>query len=192
MTLRGVVDRLLGQPSPEEVVRKYGPQVYRHLQRIFGPNGDIDDVYQVVFMEVLRSLPSFEGRAKLSTWIRRITWNVAYQEMRSHYRHQHLTPLEEATQPTGELATDELAERNQAIGRLYAALERLDARHRAPLIMHDVEGKTLKEISIELGRPLPTIASQIYAARTKLARAMKRRSLRDAPASPGPDVEELR
>src|SRR5688500_5007201 len=86
MKLTSLWDNLLGPPPPEKVVERYGPQVYRHLKRIFGPQADIDDVYQCVFLEILRSLPSFEGRAQLSTWIRRITWNVAYQEMRSQYR----------------------------------------------------------------------------------------------------------
>ena len=72
--------------SPEEVVKEHGPMVYRQLKRIFGGHADVDDVYQMVFIEVLRSLPSFKGRAKLATWIRRITWNVAYQEMRGQYR----------------------------------------------------------------------------------------------------------
>lgn len=170
-----MIDRVFGQPDPAEVVRKHGPQVYRHLRRIFGPNADIDDVYQNVFMEVLRSLPSFRGRSKLSTWIRRITWNVAYQEMRLTYRHKHLTELDEAVVAGSDDPVDDLAARQLAIGRLYAALERIEPRLRAPVIMHDVEGRTLKEISRELGRPLPTIASQLYSGRESLARMIGRR-----------------
>ena len=174
MSILGV--SLFGPPDPAEVVGKHGPQVYRHLRRIFGPNTDIDDVYQNVFMEVLRSLPSFRGRSRLSTWIRRITWNVAYQEMRLTYRHKHLTELDEAAVAGREEPVDALAERNVAMGRLYAALEQIEPRLRAPVIMHDVEGRTLKEISRELGRPLPTVASQLYSGRERLARMMNRKA----------------
>ena len=46
------------RPSPEQVVREHGPTVHRQLERIFGPHADVDDVFQNVFIEVLRSLPS--------------------------------------------------------------------------------------------------------------------------------------
>ncbi|MBI3179647.1 MAG: RNA polymerase sigma factor SigE, partial [Deltaproteobacteria bacterium] len=42
------------KPSPEEVVRDHAPQVYRQLCRIFGPRSDVDDLFQMVFIEVLR------------------------------------------------------------------------------------------------------------------------------------------
>lgn len=55
---------LLGftRPTPEQVVREHGPMVHRHLKRIFGPQADVDDAFQNVFIEVLRSLPKI-GRA---------------------------------------------------------------------------------------------------------------------------------
>lgn len=167
-----VLGQLFGRRAPEDVVREFGPQVYRHLRRIFGPRSDIDDVYQAVFVEVLRSLPSFRGLSKMSTWIRRITWNVAYQEMRLQYRHQHLTPLNEGATADPQPYPDEIVGKRAALERLYASLTDLDPRQRSAVIMHDIEGKTLRQISNELGRPLPTVASQLYAGRTRLAEMM--------------------
>ncbi len=171
MSVGGVVAQIFGQRDPEEVVREFGPQVYKHLRRIFGPRADIDDVYQAVFVEVLRSLPSFRGLSKMSTWIRRITWNVAYQEMRLHYRHQHVGPLNESV-IADPVDVEEVVEQRVAMGRLYACIEKLEPRQRSAVIMHDIEGKTLRQISGELGRPLPTVASQLYAGRTRLTELM--------------------
>ncbi len=181
-------------PSPddlENVVREHGPQVFRHLKRIFGPQADVDDVFQMVFIEVLRSLPTFEGRSKLSTWIRRITWNVAYQEMRLQYRQPKTTSYDEwAVEPTdaenvdGVDDAEEVAARRQTMARLYACLETLDPKQRMPVVLHDIEGRTLKEISKSLGRPLQTVASQLHAGRAQLAAGMRgdspRRRRRDS------------
>jgi len=165
-----LVDRLLGRPDPERVVREHAPAVHRQLRRIFGPGADLDDVFQMVMVEVLRSLPSFAGRSKLSTWIRRITLNVAYQEMRTTYRRKHLVPLADAPEPhaEGPSAEDTVAQR-AAMGRLYWALAQVHPKQRMPVIMHDIEGLTLREISLALGRPLQTIASQLHAGREQIA-----------------------
>ncbi len=172
MSIGGLLGQLVGRREPADVVREFGPQVHRHLRRIFGPQADIDDVYQAVFVEILRSLPSFRGLSKMSTWIRRITWNVAYQEMRMQYRHQHLTPLEEQVIADPAEDTDQIVERRLAMKKLYLCLNQLDPRQRSAVLMHDIEGKTLRQISHELGRPLPTVASQLYTGRSRLTELM--------------------
>ena len=83
------------RPTADLVVRDHAAMVFRQLKRIFGPQAAVDDIFQNVFVEVIRSLPTFAGRAKLSTWIRRITWNVAYQEMRLSYRQPKTTDFDE-------------------------------------------------------------------------------------------------
>lgn len=176
--------------DPRAVVREHGPQVYRDLKRIFGPRADVDDTYQNVFVEVLRSLPSFQGRARLRAWIRRITWNVAYQEMRAGYRAPTLSSFAEdapelATSDDAELAADE----RHALARLYAALERLDAKLRVVVVLHDVEGRTLKEIGEALGRPLQTVASQLRTGRARLVEAMQPAAASPAVRSSEQEVE---
>lgn len=155
-------------------MREHGPTVHRHLRRIFGPQTDVDDVFQIVFVEVLRSLPTFKGRSKLSTWIRRITWNVAYQEMRMQYRKACTTTFDEAyVGASSRSDAEESAARLQAMRRLYVGLETLDPKQRMAVVMHDIDGMTLKEIGKALGRPLQTVASQLHTGRKKLAAVMR-------------------
>ncbi len=161
----------LGRPSAAEVVRDHGPQVYRQLCRIFGPRADVDDLFQMVFIEVLRSLPRLRSRHALGAWIRRITWNVAYQEMRSQYRRPQESELDETRLAPNDDA-EELVERRQAMSKLYACLDRLSAKQRMAVILHDVEGCTLKEMGRILGRPLQTVASQLHSGRAQLAHLM--------------------
>ncbi len=153
--------------TADEVTRDYADQVYRQLKRTFGPKADVDDLFQNVFIEVLRSLPTWSGRARLGAWIRRVTTNVAYQEMRLSYRR----PTEVAYDEQLEHSAD-TPERGARAAELYRALADLDPKLRIVVALYDIEGLTMKEIGTELGRPLPTIQSQLKVARTRLAAAL--------------------
>jgi RNA polymerase sigma-70 factor (ECF subfamily) len=194
-----LIDRLLGRPTPEEVVREHGPAVLRQLRRMFGPRTDVDDVFQAVMVEVLRSLPTFAGRSQLKTWIHRITLNVAYQEMRLQYRERATTTLDEATEPVSEENVETKLLDQEALTLLYEGLGRLDPKKRMAVLLHDIEGLPLREISERVGRPLQTVNSQLRAGRAELAAFMaeRRRSVSEArggasDAQPGPAPSNAR
>ena len=164
-----LIDRILGRTTPEQVVQDHGPEVLRQLKRIFGPGADVDDVFQAVFVEILRSLPSFKGRSKMRTWVHRITLNVAYQEMRMQYRNGVTTSIETTDEPVATTDLEgELADA-QARALLYRGLEQLDPKKRMAIVLHDLRGLTLKKTAEELGRPLQTVASQVRSGRAELA-----------------------
>lgn len=177
-----LIDRLLGRKSPEAIVREHGPMVMRQLRRMFGPAADVDDVFQAVFVEVLRSLPSFGGRSQLKTWIHRITLNVAYQEMRMQYRERMNAPLESAPEPEASVDLESELIDKEALVHLYEGLDRLDPKKRIALVLHDIEGLSLREISERVGRPLQTVNSQLRAGRAELTAflAERRRSVSEA------------
>lgn len=167
-----LIDHLRRRPKPEDVVREHGQHVARLLYRLFGPDADIEDVYQAVFVEVLRSLPAFKGHAKLSTWIHRITLNVAYQEMRMQYRERAVRCADDPETVLAALPAVDAYDRADARRQLYEGLSTLDAKKRIAVLLHDVEGYTLKEIGEQLGRPLQTVASQVRTGRAQLAKFM--------------------
>jgi RNA polymerase sigma-70 factor (ECF subfamily) len=163
------------RPPPAEIVAEHGPAVLAQLRRTFGPRADVDDVFQAVFVEVLRSLPRFRGHSSLRTWIHRITLNVAYQEMRLQYRARATTSLEEADEPRSDQDLEADLEQKEAGRRLYEALEDLDPKKRMAVVLHDIEGLTLKEIGRQLGRPLQTVATQVRTGRAELAERLTER-----------------
>src|SRR5258705_530391 len=57
--------------------QRYADRVFARLTRLIGPGPDREDLLQQVFLELHRSLPGFRGDASLSTFLYRITVNVA-------------------------------------------------------------------------------------------------------------------
>jgi RNA polymerase sigma-70 factor (ECF subfamily) len=172
--------------TPAEVVRQHGPAVLSRLRRMFGVHAEIDDTFQQVMLEVVRGLPAFAGRSELSTWIHRITLNVAYQRMRRSYRAVGVVALDTVTEPQSD--DDDaltLLERAEAARLLHACLEMLPPKRRVAVVLHDIEGLTLKAIGEHIGSPLQTVASQLKAGRAELAGHMHR-ALRDRPRTAMP------
>lgn len=164
-----LIDRLRGVPTAEEVVRQHSGDVHRLLRRMFGPGADVDDLFQAVFVEVLRSLPTFRGRSKLRTWIHRIALNVAYQEMRMQYRERAVRAHKDLDQFTCEPDVEAKLVEEESLKMLYLGLETLEPKKRMAVVLHDLEEHTLKEIGELLGRPLQTVASQVKSGRLELS-----------------------
>ena len=61
----------------EELVRRHQKRVYWLARRIVGNHDDADDVVQEVFIKVYHGLRNFRGEANFSTWLYRITVNMA-------------------------------------------------------------------------------------------------------------------
>ena len=60
----------------------YSPKIYRVALKILNDPQDAEDVLQETFIKALRSLPAFEGRSRLSTWLYRIAVNEALMLVR--------------------------------------------------------------------------------------------------------------
>jgi RNA polymerase sigma-70 factor (ECF subfamily) len=52
---------------------------------------ELADLVQEVFYQAIRSLPSFQGNAKVTTWLYSIARNVAYSHQRDAKSHRRLT-----------------------------------------------------------------------------------------------------
>ena len=58
-----------------EIVRLYGDKVFSLIYRMLGNRQEAEDVAQEVFITVFKTIDSFRGEAKFSTWLLRIAAN---------------------------------------------------------------------------------------------------------------------
>ncbi len=71
-----------GAPRAEEIARAYGPLVSSICRRMLRDPEAARDAAQEAWVEILKSLPSFRGEAKLSTWI----FTIARRHLSRHAR----------------------------------------------------------------------------------------------------------
>ena len=150
-------------------------QTSRLLARLV-PHHEIEDVAQEVFLQVYRSLDAFRGDARFSTWLYRLTLNVA----RMHLRRQKSRPKlalvgqDEAgqlEQPSKETPAVE-AERRERLAALGRLLERLSEKKREALILHDFQGLSAEEIGTLVEAPVMTVRTRVFYARRELYAAL--------------------
>jgi RNA polymerase sigma-70 factor (ECF subfamily) len=68
------------------VVRAWSPAMLRVARAYVHSHSSAEEVVQEAWLGVLRSLPGFEGRAQLRTWVFRILANVARRRGRTEAR----------------------------------------------------------------------------------------------------------
>src|SRR5262245_64190528 len=56
----------------EELVARHHPRVYRLAYRLVGNDQDALDITQEVFLRLLRTLRTFRGDSRFSTWLYRL------------------------------------------------------------------------------------------------------------------------
>ncbi|HWU86184.1 MAG TPA: RNA polymerase sigma factor [Kofleriaceae bacterium] len=139
--------------------------VHHALYRILGGNRDLEDLLQDAFFEIFRALPSFRGDSTLSRWCQTIATRVAYLAI-SRRRPQ---PVDLAL--VEEIVPDDADTRRQvmmreAARRLYAALERIEAKQRVAFALAVIDGRSLAEVA-ELTE------STVIAVKTRVWRARK-------------------
>ena len=168
--------------------------IARHQDRLFSVcmrmvhNRDLAaDLTQDSFVKIIQGMDSFDGRAKLSTWMIRITMNVCLSKLRSEKlrRHASIEAMQEGTQSdTGsgrgggrsgggfeqgrEPALGSGVEAHEDQERVLLALRQLDPDQRAVLILCDCRGHSYEQIAEVLGVAVGTVKSRLFRARTAL------------------------
>jgi RNA polymerase sigma-70 factor, ECF subfamily len=150
--------------------------VYNLAARILSDRDAAADVTQDVFLAAFRQLPGETEDLRLEPWLYRVTVNRCYDHLRRLKRRQ--------TQPVAEIddqiaAGDEL-ERAELAAAIEEALERLNPRQRAVLVLNDLHGLDTREAAYALGVSQGTARVSLFRARAAFQRAFREIS----PATP--------
>jgi RNA polymerase sigma-70 factor, ECF subfamily len=154
------------------LLERYQLIVYRFLLRLTGNSASAEDIMSEVFLELWRHAASFEGRARLSTWILAIARNKAVSARRGRSEE----PLDDAVAqaipdeaPTAEQTLD--AARRSAI--LRQCLARLSAAHREIIDLVYYHEKSVEEVAAIVGAGAATVKTRMFYARRRLAAHLK-------------------
>jgi RNA polymerase sigma-70 factor (ECF subfamily) len=144
--------------------------VWRNLRRLGVQEADVEDRTQEVFVVAHRRFDQFEERGHgPRAWLFQIVLRVASDARRHRRRHPEDPDGGDALGRAAVQApqTDAVL-RNEALSRLDAALETIEVRRRAVLVLHEIEEMTAPEIARVLQIPLNTVYSRLRVARAEL------------------------
>lgn len=147
-----------------EFYQKYREEVARIAYKVLGPDADLEDVVQDVFIEVFRSIERFKGNAKITTWLYRVCVNVALQKVRRTKRRPEGHVTEKDDLPTHETPLRAL-ERKDSARIVYQILESVAPKKRVVFILHEILGLSSKEISRIVDANVLTVRTRLHYAR---------------------------
>ncbi|MDB4937752.1 MAG: polymerase sigma factor RpoE [Labilithrix sp.] len=154
--------------------------VWRSLQRLGIRDADLDDVLQEVFVVVHQRLHTFDGSAKMTTWLFGICLRVASAYRRRGFRRNE-TCVAEPPEPTDRVSASpehDLAAA-ESRRRLDMLLDELELEKRAVFVMFEVDEMPCEEIAQILGVPIGTVYSRLHSARKSFQKALARMQARD-------------
>jgi RNA polymerase sigma-70 factor (ECF subfamily) len=155
-----------GERAFGELLRRHQGKVRGLLLRLTGDRNLADDLAQEVFLRAYRGLCGFEGRARFSTWLYRIAYNV-YLNHRARVR--ELASLPENFE-AGAMAPETAMSANRSDMRkdLDAAIGALPERYRAVVMLYYLEDVSYPEIAEILELPLGTVKTHLHRAKRML------------------------
>lgn len=158
------------------LVERYQRRVYALAFGIVRQREDAWDVAQEAFVKAYRNLDRFEGTAAFYTWLYRITYNLAIDALREKARREspcldEPRKVEEALEKDGQAQATgpgEVAERRELAAVIETAMSRLSDKHRAIIVLREIEGLSYEEMAEVLGISKGTVMSRLFHARQNL------------------------
>jgi RNA polymerase sigma-70 factor, ECF subfamily len=156
-------------------------RVYAFLRRLTANDADAADLTQRTFARVWQALPTFAGRASVSSWIHSIGYH-AYVDWRRADRHTEPRSGEWwATRPAADSQPDEIVAHTDLAAVVYGSVDELEPDLRHTVHLHYYQDLTLQETADALGVATSTVKYRLRQALAELQRKLA--SNRTTPAS---------
>jgi RNA polymerase sigma-70 factor (ECF subfamily) len=165
-----------------EIVERYQAKVFSIIYGILRNHNDAEDIAQQVFAKIYFSIKNFDFRSSLLTWIYKITVNECYDYLRkkrvrklvyeSDFSEEDALRMEnsETAMAQAPAVDTRLAQRDL----LVKLLAKLSEEDRTLLLLKEVEGHSVEELSQMTGMNENTIKVKLFRARQKLVKAAQR------------------
>jgi RNA polymerase sigma-70 factor (ECF subfamily) len=159
-----------------ELVERYQSKIRNVTFGILGSRDDADEIAQEVFAKVYFALPGFDSRSSLYTWIYRIAVNECY----GFLRRKRLKLVYESDTADNALSmriqsvadprsvADRILMQRDFVNKLLA---RVPENDRLLLLLKEVEGFSLAELSEMTGLNLNTLKVRLFRTRQRLIKA---------------------
>ena len=167
------------------LVERYQRKIYAVALGMVKDREEALDISQEAFVKVYKYLDHFKGDSSFYTWLYRITVNICIDALRKKQalRGEQVELDEAVKMDTAEANIGALgsrlgtnpqksALRKELAEKIQQALETVPEKHRAILLLREVEGMSYEDLSRTLQIPKGTVMSRLFHARTKVQKIL--------------------
>jgi len=147
------------------LVRAHEKAVYGMGLSFFRNTEDASDFTQEVFLKAFRSLSRFEGRSRFSTWLYKIAYNTALNEVKRRKEYQSLAEEDENKLVNSSDTPERITLRNAAKKAVREAIAELPERFRVCVDLFYFYDRSYQEIEAITGFPVNTIKSHVFRSK---------------------------
>jgi RNA polymerase sigma factor (sigma-70 family) len=174
LTDRDLLERFLAgrdEAAVEVLVRRYGSLVLAVCRRVLRNGHAAEDVFQATFLVLVRKASLVRGE-RLGSWLYTVAYRLARRARAHEARRRQRETRAAETRPDTESPQ---AAPSDLLVALEEELHRLPARHRDPLELCYLEGKTNAQAAQILGCPPGSMSARLDRARERLRECLARR-----------------
>lgn len=136
----------------QALVRKYQQPVFRTAMGFVHSKEDAEDITQDVFLQVYRSLSTFQGHSKFSTWLYRITLNTSINHVNKNKWRNFFTISSDVlmnifNRSNEEKNPQQQLEVNEREKMIRQAIDQLPEKQRTAFILSKYEELSQREIA---------------------------------------------
>ena len=167
----------MAQAISESMLRSWmdrlGPRLITLSAGICRDRHQAEEIVQEAFVKLWRCPPD-AGEIAFTSWLRRVVTNLSINALQRTKRPRSLPDfssdrsLRSRERPEQDLTSAE------DVGRIHAAMDRLDPAKRAILMLRASEQLSYSEIAAHLDIPVGTVMSRLNRARTALMEELAR------------------
>ena len=166
-------------PSFGVLLERHRGSVVNHLHRLVCNYAIAEELAQDVFLRVYRSRAKYRPDAKFTTWLFRITTNIALNWRRDTRREAGYFRLDRENHSTRRVELSDckpLAEErlmiDQRAGQIRAAIDTLPPKQLAAVLLHKYQDMDYWQIAEVLGCSIPALKSLLFRAYQTLRRRL--------------------
>jgi RNA polymerase sigma-70 factor (ECF subfamily) len=170
-----VKSSLPGAPPLAELYRLYAPRLLALAGWLLPTRDAAEDAVADVFLRLPHTLQSYDGRVPVEAWLLRVTTNWCIDWLRRRSRERSLFESTDAAPELSDAAESPLDElilhqRDEAV---RAAIQKLPARYRVPLVLRYYRDLSYDEIAVHVGLDRPQTGMLLFRAKRELRRILK-------------------
>jgi RNA polymerase sigma-70 factor, ECF subfamily len=156
----------------ETLVTAHWPRLQRMAMSLVRDRARAEDLVQDTFVRAFERRDQYRG-GDVGAWLRRILHNLAVDRARRSGRELLVDAVEEKwADDAYSVDAAQVVERAQLRAELEDALVRLPFAYRAAVVLHDVEGWTVREVAEAVGAGLPAAKQRLRRGRMMLVTAL--------------------